>query len=312
MSRYWWIIGALLLGALPGCALPPAAKNAAVPLPEPPSSEEMGDQGKFTAWYARVLSKQYPDAKITVTAPLTIHALRPQVMGGDDIDIYLDRFYKACSKQPDDRMRCHDLVSAYLPNVFPRDKDSAIARGSLVAIVRTKEYLDQANRMSKDLKPDDEIVARPFVGPLWIIYAYDNSQNSGMLTHRQLKTLNLNEDQLDVIARQNTKRLLGPMGENKAKILGNTIQVINQGNLYESSRLLLYEQWQEMAEMQDAPLLVSIPARNVLVYTIANRATAAASLRNLDFKIAQRVPFPISPVVLRWTSTGWVQEPIPR
>ena len=312
MSRFWWIIGVLLLCALPGCATPPVTQSETMPLPEFPSSEDMGDPAKFSAWYTRILSKQYPDAEITVTEPLALHAVRPQDRGGDDIIIHLDRFYRACGEKPDDQMRCHELVTAYLPNVFPRDKGSAIARGSIVAIIRTREYLDQANRIFKDLKPDDDIVARPFVGPLWVIYAYDNSQSSGMLTRRQLKALNMDEDELDVIARQNIQRLLRPMGKNKIKIIDNKIQVINQGNLYEASRLLLYEEWQELAQMQDAPLLVSIPARNVLVYATANRAVAASAVRSLDFKIAQRVPFPISPMVLRWTSTGWVKEPIPR
>ena len=64
--------------------------------------------------------------------------------------------------------------------------------------------------------------------------------------------------------------------------------------------------------MQDAPLLASVPARNVVVYTTADRPMAGAEDRSLNFKIAQRVDFPISPLVLRWTKTGWVEERVVR
>ena len=280
-----------------------AAQGAETPLKLPPA-EAMTRADAFSAWFAALLGEQYPQAGVKVISPLVLTAMAG---GRSVITIHLDRFFSACTLQPDDRERCYQRVSSYLPNVMPGDDGSPITPDAIVALVRTKVYLEKASAAAPgDL--NKQPVARHLVGPLWVLYAYDNSQGTGLLSASQYKALRLTSDQLDLLAVRNLQRLLGPLEVSGSPILNNGVQAISRGNPYESSRLLLYEQWEALAQTRKVPLLVSVPVQDVLVYTLAQH-TGAAALRDMDLRIVKGASFPISPVVLRWTSTGWVEEP---
>lgn len=277
--------------------------EAASRLPPP---EAMIRPEVFAAWFAGLLAEKYPAAGVKVVSPLVLSA---KAGGKNDIRIRLDAFFDACRRRPDDREHCYRRVNAYLPNVMPGEDGSLITPNDIVAIVRTEAYLRQAAASSRD-DLDEQPVARHLVGPLWVLYAYDNSQGSGLLNARQYETLHLTRDQLDLTVVKNLERLLGPL-ETKDRSLAfkDGMQVISNGNPYESSRVLLYRQWQARAQRQAEPLLVSVPVQDVLVCARADRPGVAEAMRNLDARIARQGSFPISPVVLRWTSTGWIEEP---
>jgi hypothetical protein len=288
-----------------GCAAA-LGGEAASRLPPP---EAMTRPEAFAAWFAGLLAEKYPAAGVKVVSPLVLSA---KAGGKNDIHIRLDSFFDACRRRPDDREHCYRWVDAYLPNIMPGADGSLITPNDIVALVRTREYLRQAAASSRD-DLGEQPVARHLVGPLWVIYAYDNSQGSGLLNARQYKALHLTPDQLDLMAVKNLARLLGPLEtQDRSLAFKEGMQVISNGNSYESSRVLLYRQWQALAQRQAAPLLVSVPVQDVLICARADRPGVADAMRKLDAAIARQGSFPISPVVLRWTSTGWIVEPAPR
>lgn len=279
-----------------------AAAQGAGPLHGLPSAEALSHAEVFSAWFAGLLNDTYPHAQAAVLSPLVVKA---KAGGGRSITVALDRFFTACRRPPQDRARCYRRVSSYLPNILPGKDGSPVTPAAIVALVRTREYLAKAAAASPD-DLDRQPVARHLVGPLWVLYAYDNSQGSGLLTASQYKALHFNRDELDLVAMKNLQRLLGPLEMGASVMLQDQgVQVINDGNPYESSRLLLYEQWQALAQRQQAPLLASVPVQDALLYTTSG---AAAALRDLDKRLLRQGSFPVSPAVLRWTSTGWVEE----
>ena len=304
MTKARMILGAILvIQILYGCSGAPSERqsNEARQSSEP-TIGEMENERRFTQWFARTVSDFDNSVSVAVKSPLTLELSRSKEGVKGSIEYSLDRFFNKCKVQPYNARACYRLVMSYLPSILSPGFTGDVDVNSVIAIIRTEDYVASARARS-------HIIAIHYVGPLWLIYALDTPTSTRMLTLEELKILKLKEENLLGLAKRNLTRILGPIDTRyKSKLPHNAMQTIHQGSIYESSRLLLSEQWDELAKMQDYPLLVSVPARDLIIYSTASNAAARGALIGLDYQAAQKTDFPISPVVLRWTSNGWIEE----
>jgi len=104
------------------------------------------------------------------------------------------------------------------------------------------------------------------------------------------------------------RRTLPPLPEVARPARPGTIGNV-AGDAYESSRLLLHEDWSPLASAQGGVLLVAVPAKDVVLYVGEDSAAAVDALRTLATQVGKQTPAPLSDFVLRWTRDRWVVVP---
>jgi hypothetical protein len=154
----------------------------------------------------------------------------------------------------------------------------------------------------------EPVIGRPLVGPLWEVFVIDTPDqiiHLSAVTHAALGAPSL--DELHALAQDNMRAAFAealtstPFDPERAP----NVRVVTIGDSYESARIFLHERWAEIARTVSGDLLVSAPARDVLVYTGSASDVDVATLRYLAQGMVEHEPHPISPAVLRWTPERW-------
>lgn len=116
--------------------------------------------------------------------------------------------------------------------------------------------------------------------------------------------LKLSVDEAFEIAKQNLRtRELKPLDAVLKPITGRAIGYLEE-NAYESSRLLLHEDWKRYAG-EIGTLIVAIPTTNFLIYGSGANPEATEALRAFALEVARKSERPLSPLVFLWRPQGW-------
>jgi uncharacterized protein YtpQ (UPF0354 family) len=95
-----------------------------------------------------------------------------------------------------------------------------------------------------------------------------------------LEKLALDEERLFELARRNLAEYLGSVRERVQPIPEKGIGYLGP-DPYESSRIILHEDWAELARTFNDRLLVAVPGAGLVLYADGSKATALDALRVL-------------------------------
>jgi uncharacterized protein YtpQ (UPF0354 family) len=253
----------------------------------------------FAKYVAKRISRA-SGVKVESVGRLSLRLSTPD--GSDLLTANLDRVWAACERVRD---RCEAFVDEYVAGIASvvAERSRPLQKEALRIAVRPKAYL-----ASKGQDPAKSPVVRPLVGDLGMVLVVDGVRSIRSAQRDDLKTLKLSEDEAFEIARQNLRtRELKPLRSVLKPISGKAIGYLDE-SAYESSRLVLHEDWRSYAS-EIGNLVVAIPSTNFLVYGNGANAEAVDALRAFALEAARKSQRPLSPLVFRWKPQGWEVVP---
>jgi uncharacterized protein YtpQ (UPF0354 family) len=259
-------------------------------------------QASLTQSVARLFSEASGAFKVQVVEPLTLHV---DATGTDkhNLRISLDRVWAACQSDP---AHCEREARAFVSKAVATIETPAAkaTRDQVVAVLRPRAYFDSIGGTSAA-----GTVVEPFVGDLFVTYVVDLPQSTRSLSPGDMTALGLTRADLPAVARANLAARLGSSPPELARSKAGDMSVIAGGNYFESSRLLLTDDWTALAAKLGKPIFVAVPANDVLVVAVAPAADQLSKLRGAINGLYQSSERPISPQIYRWDAGRWTAAP---
>ncbi|HEX2115092.1 MAG TPA: DUF1444 family protein [Alphaproteobacteria bacterium] len=263
------------------------------------------DPDAYTEHVAKLFADAAPDLTIAVTGRLTLSIKAPDAER--DMQAALDRVWEYCRRN---QAQCDNATETYVRNSLGmmRELQQPVERSMLRVVVRTAPYVEQIRKtFSADQKPNSQIVAAPLAADLWIVCVADFPNSVRFINRGDLVKLGLREQEVLALGRENVSAALRPLGIVAKDLPANGIGYI-EGDDYESSRILLHEEWAQLAGKMAGDLIVAVPGSGLILYGDAGRAETPRALAELARHMLTRSQRPISATVLKWRPAGW--EPL--
>jgi len=184
-----------------------------------------------------------------------------------------------------------------------REKDAPVEKAAIRVIVRGTYYVDYIRKIGA-IKPEAGGIFRPLAGDLWLICVADLPSAVRPLRQDDIAKLALTEDQAIALGKQNTEAALAPLAEktHAAPQMGIAYAI---GDFYDSSRILLHDDWAELSKKMDGHLMVAVPATDLVVYGDGTTPAEVEALHDFVVLAAGKAPRPLSATLLLWTPAGW-------
>ena len=304
-----WFALAMILPACAPAAVPrpapsPPAPAAAVEVPAAPVAPpfDATTQASLTQSVARLFSDASPAFKVQVVEPLTLHVDATDT-NKHDLRVSLDRVWATCQS---DAAHCEREARSFVTKAVATIETPAAkaTRDQVVAVLRPRAYFDSIGGTSAA-----GTVVEQFIGDLFVTYVVDLPQSTRSLGPGDMTTLGLTRADLPAIARANLSARLGGSPPELARSKAGDVNVIAGGNYFESSRLLLTEDWTALSAKLGKPIFAGAPANDVLVIAIAPAAEQLAKLRAAIQGLYQSSDRPVSPQIYRWDVGRWIAAP---
>lgn len=264
------------------------------------AAEMPTDAERLTAYLAKAFSDVLPGATVTIKAQLQLEVSVTPGAGAEQV--YLDKVFSYCQRQPANcEWAAKDFVARY--SAMIKDGKVVIRRSAIRAVVRPASYVDRARHQFPG-KPDWQPVVEPLAGDFWLVCVLDQPNGITILNFEHLRKLDLSAKQAIALAKENLHAALAPIKTVTREVPQTRFKFVH-GDYYDSSRLLLHEDWAEIAKKMKGSLVVAAPAVDLIIYGNGARRTSLAKLGALAEKAVNDAIRPVSPTLLKWTPAGW-------
>lgn len=250
------------------------------------------ERASFTERAAAMLRAQLGADAVVIAEPLTLRI--------GELQANLDRVYGYCRTNV---QGCDAELQRYVQTVVDVHKQAAapVTRESVRVVVRTAEFADG---VAKTIAGKGEPMRRTVAEGLVALPISDSPGSARTLSDADCKALGLSADQAFDLGLANLRLALKPMADVAKPVKRGALGTL-AGDFYESSRLLLPDDWAPLAQAQQGVLVVALPAKDVLLYGADDSPAGLDALRVLARDVARRSPVPLADALLRWTPTGW-------
>jgi uncharacterized protein YtpQ (UPF0354 family) len=258
----------------------------------------------FANKVADQLRQAIPGYNLTVVDDLTIKAGKSSQPAEQPMQINLDRVADYCARTPDG---CDRMVSDFVAKMalVIKEQDFTPAASKLRAVVRPASYLAQMTTLLAT--KGDELISAPFAGDVAMMCYFDQPTAMRPALKSDLAKIGLTRDRALQLCLDNTRSGLprlpsAPQGPSTTKT--GSFNYL-QGDPYESSYLLLHDEWTPLAEKLGGHLLVAAPDADLIVFGADAGATSLDALSTFARQAYAKAERPISAKVFRWTPSGW-------
>ncbi len=163
---------------------------------------------------------------------------------------------------------------------------------TILPVIRHEDF---PQGVEDDLAP----LSDPFVGDLRIFYVFNNPTTLSYVVPGDATELGLDASELFALASGNLARAGW-----HPEIAGDGISYLVFDGTYEASFLLNSEIWNDLDE--ELGQIVMIPlARDLVLFTDADRDGAEASLQSLAADLWEEVAYPLSNLTYEWRDGAW-------
>jgi uncharacterized protein YtpQ (UPF0354 family) len=256
------------------------------------------DPDKFTDFMVDRFTNAMPGAKVSARTSLRMEV----VIASGAHTVYLDNIWSLCER---DRRQCRKNVDDFVLNMSGTMKEDSVEvkAADVRMVVRTADYVAQARKMAQG-RPDRAVLARPVAGDLWMICVGDSPHGIHILQHAELAKLGLTDEQAIALGLKNTAAALPPL-ESDTHVLKQMGLKFATGDFYESSRMLMHEQWAAMSKAMGGHLVVAVPNNDFLIYGNGGGNGDRMMLSTFAKTVMEKAPKPMSASLFQWTPTGW-------
>ncbi len=286
----------------PGASQPARAAAPATTVTSPQSpdsapaspSVDATSESAFTESALALFRAAAGDLEPIISEPLQIAFVTPMNSG---TRVNLDRIWRGCRATPDAcEANLRDFVTQSAKGLHTRE--APVSRDSVFPVLRSKDYMASVGG-------DDAGITEPFTGDLAIYYVVDSPEAIRSLTARDVTALAIATKDVGALALENLRKRLGELPDG---LTGQGVEsggVIFRQEYFESSRLLLVDQWRGLAARTKRRLFVTIPGNDVLFFAIGGDGKKLAQVAAAVYAKHARS---VSTKVFALTAKGWVAE----
>jgi uncharacterized protein YtpQ (UPF0354 family) len=260
------------------------------------------DERAFTEEVAGKIAAALPGAQVSVTGALALSIIYPDRPEGEVHVIKLNRVWDFCSRHP---RECPRVVSELVENmvVSPTEELMLARRQTLMAVVRPARYAQHVREgyAQAGLEAVDAFIA----GNLWLLCVQDTEGGTRMIHSKDLAALGLSREEAIALAQENLARHLPPMHASAEIAPDGAFGSVVGDGYYGASRLLLHDQWPELATGFKGKLVVAVPDQDRIFFADSGNPVAMRTLEKAAREAARTSERPISSVLLVWTPDGW-------
>jgi uncharacterized protein YtpQ (UPF0354 family) len=260
------------------------------------------DEGAFTEDVASKIAAALPEAQVAVTGALAVSIIYPDRPEGEVHVIRLNRIWDFCSRNA---RECPRVVSEFVENNVASSPEELLSaqRRTLMAVVRPARYARHVREgyAQAGLEASAEFIA----GNLWLLCVQDAEAGTRMIHSKDLAALGLSREEAIALAKRNLARHLPPMRASAEIAPDGAFGSVDGDGYYGASRLLLHDQWPELAAGFKGRLVVTVPDQDRIFFADSGNPVAMRTLENAAREAARTSERPISSVLLVWTPGGW-------
>ena len=254
----------------------------------------------FTTYMQAQFQKSVPTATFKILGPLSLDVKAP----AGDSTTNLQTLYSNCLRKRDE---CDGIVAQFVSDMSARYRtpDAPLKASQILIVVRPSAYVQEIRRNLGDFA---DPVAAALVGDLWIIAAKDEPTTIGYINTKNLAPLGLSPEEALVLGKKNMKKSMRKALSFRGKLRPDVIRNL-MGSPYESSLLAFPELWARIAKKLNGHLIVTVPAKDVVLFTDDNKPDAVSVLAATTRPVLDGAERPFSADVYRWSPMGWIPVP---
>jgi uncharacterized protein YtpQ (UPF0354 family) len=213
--------------------------------------------------------------------------------------VNLERLWSLCES---DQTQCDPELKHLVQEVLKvatRPESPRATPERLFAVIRPVGYFDG---LPAEVRA--ESLFEPLTGDLVVVYVMDEGGAVRGAKASDLKNLGLNRSDVPAVARRNLSAEL-PVPPNQPDCRPHAVGMWRSGSYFESSRLLLHDYWQGLADRTHSTIIAAAPAADSLVVVCDPTPDELVKLRSMVERLAQQAARPVSNTLLKWTAAGW-------
>ncbi|MFZ5748402.1 MAG: hypothetical protein ACOY45_12195 [Pseudomonadota bacterium] len=265
----------------------------------PAAAQATVDPDAFTAEMAQRLAASFPDRQVRVTAPLTLSA-SPAKEGEDAPELFLDRIYNFCRTATPEA--CEGVKARYILGVAESFAEPApVTRDQLRIVLREPAYCSQLDTMFAEV--GEVGVTRTLAPGLCMVLVADYPNTTRILRVSDVEALKMAPVAAWELARSQTLAKL-PNVDGDIDPTDQPVAVTDMD--YVPSLMLDLDGWQRLSARLGRPLIVMVPADNLLVVDVLDRIDDIDGLRAFLRRSKEEAERGVSAEIYRWEAGGWV------
>jgi uncharacterized protein YtpQ (UPF0354 family) len=238
--------------------------------------------------YSKLLQERFPKYSIEFTGESVLHITNPE---GKELTTYLDNLWLRYKDGSEDRRDLIERFVRFAENIgVPA---LPVARENIVAIIKDAQYMEQFTKK--------RAVADHLCGDLWVVYAIDEPERTGVLMEEKLSGSGIAREDLRALAVSNLQRILPPVERHG----GGPWYLLTAGQDYVASLLLFDWLWSQLADSVEGEIVAVAPSRDVVMYTGSKSPEGIAAIRGQAKKIEGTGPYAISTSLIVRRNGQW-------
>lgn len=230
---------------------------------QPAISKELLSAKEFSIQYLKLVKKHDPKLKIKRLDDL---GFKITTQKNREVKAFLDNAYREYKNSPN---QMNEILQRHVDTVVTSLNPIKITtkREQIVPLIRSIDYINQIEKLTKDAKEKSALIYENFVPGLVILYAIDNPKTIRGMVSSDLKDLKIQRKEVSKIALTNLNKLMN----NKIKRYGKDgLYAIELDGTYESSLLLSDGIWNNKNFPVKGEFVVFIPSRDQIIITGSN------------------------------------------
>jgi uncharacterized protein YtpQ (UPF0354 family) len=251
-----------------------------------PSPPQPISEAEFTEAFAHILRQSSPRLRVTIRGPLELKLVLDD---GTDQTAFLENAFTEYQAHPDLRNEVLEKFAAGLLETINHPKGQ-IDPTRIVPVIKDAAYISEVRRALESRGHDAGKFSQAhdvYNSELVVLYAEDTPNNMRYLTDDDVTELGIEPSDLRQLAIENLRRLLPDV-----KMAGdNGVFLMQAGGDYEASLLLIDSIWSSGQIEVDGEIVVSIPARGILVVTGSRNKPGLRTVRELAAKTAAEAAY---------------------
>ncbi len=217
----------------------------------------------------------------------------------DSTVTYPDNLHRNLRNAADDaeRQQILDDFVAVL-TVTSADDSDGFAPEQVMPVLRPLDYLD-------DLGDDAEIETRPFAGDLMIAYVADFPTHTTSISPDSMAAAGYNAESLHQLALQNLQTRSADLSIEGSEV---GVYFLTLDGYYENAMMLNAGLWDSVTD-QIGPVVVSVPARDLVLIATADNAEAIEIMRDIRDDVLRDGAYTLTGVLFSWGDGRWSVVP---
>lgn len=222
--------------------------------------------------------------------------------GGGEHKAFLDNAYDLYLQ---DEAALQDIMNQYAAALLESvtREDSELLAENIVPVIKDAAWLAEITRVTAEQGQESgpNLFTRPVVEGLIVVYAEDTPSNIRYVGQTDIEGAGVDLDELAALAIDNLVQRL-PQIETHG---GDGLYMVTAGGIYEPSLLLIDDMWNADNFEVRGEIVVSVPARDVLLVSGADDAENLARVAAFAEEIHAESPYRLTTNLYVWRDGAW-------